>query len=76
MGRQGRISIGWVQVANSPLLTCQSLLRVRAARLMQRAIDAMHVTYFHWGFHAWALYVIVGLGLANNLPTKLSFIAN
>lgn len=31
---------------------------------MQRAIDAMRVTYFHWGFHGWALYVIVGLCLA------------
>ena len=31
---------------------------------MQRAIDAMRVTYFHWGFHGWALHVIVGLSLA------------
>lgn len=31
---------------------------------MQRAIDAMRVTYFHWGLHGWALYVIVGLSLA------------
>ncbi|WP_420547967.1 BCCT family transporter [Curvivirga sp.] len=31
---------------------------------MQRAVDAMRVTYFHWGFHGWALYVIVGLCLA------------
>ena len=30
----------------------------------QRAIAAMRVTYFHWGFHAWAVYVIVGLCLA------------
>ena len=30
----------------------------------QRAVAAMRVTYFHWGFHAWALYVIVGLCLA------------
>ena len=30
---------------------------------MQRAVDAMRVTYFHWGFHGWALYVIVGLCL-------------
>jgi choline/glycine/proline betaine transport protein len=31
---------------------------------MQRGIDAMRVTYFHWGFHGWAVYVIVGLCLA------------
>ena len=30
----------------------------------QRAIFAMQVTYFHWGFHGWALYVIFGLCLA------------
>ena len=30
----------------------------------QRAVAAMRVTYFHWGFHAWAVYVIVGLCLA------------
>ncbi|MCY4461032.1 MAG: BCCT family transporter [Albidovulum sp.] len=30
----------------------------------QRAVLAMRVTYFHWGFHAWAVYVVVGLCLA------------
>ena len=30
----------------------------------QRAVAAMRVTYFHWGLHAWSLYVIVGLCLA------------
>jgi len=30
----------------------------------QRAIQAMRVTYFHCGFHAWAVYVMVGLSLA------------
>ena len=30
----------------------------------QRAIMAMRVTYFHWGFHGWAVYVMVGLCLA------------
>ena len=29
-----------------------------------RAVDAMRVTFFHWGFHAWAVYVVVGLCLA------------
>lgn len=31
---------------------------------MQRARDAMRVTFFHWGFHGWAFYVLVGLSLA------------
>jgi choline/glycine/proline betaine transport protein len=29
-----------------------------------RAIHAMRVTYFHWGFHGWAVYVMIGLCLA------------
>ncbi|MCY4447202.1 MAG: BCCT family transporter [Rhodobacteraceae bacterium] len=30
----------------------------------ERAVIAMRTTYFHWGFHAWAVYVVVGLCLA------------
>ena len=30
----------------------------------QRAQDAMNLTFFHWGLHAWIVYVIVGLLLA------------
>ncbi len=30
----------------------------------QRAVMAMRVTYFHWGFHGWAVYVMIGLCLA------------
>lgn len=30
----------------------------------RRAAHALSVTYFHWGFHGWAVYVIVGLCLA------------
>ena len=30
----------------------------------QRAVIAMRTTYFHWGFHGWAIYVVVGLSLA------------
>ncbi|QEM81832.1 BCCT family transporter [Halomonas binhaiensis] len=30
----------------------------------QRAIDALRVTFFHWGLHGWAVYVIVGMALA------------
>ena len=35
-----------------------------AAMDVQRAALAMRVTYFHWGFHGWAGYVVVGLCLA------------
>ncbi|WP_309383413.1 BCCT family transporter [Cerasicoccus frondis] len=30
----------------------------------EAAIDAMQLTYFHWGFHAWGIYALVGLALA------------
>ena len=30
----------------------------------QRGAFAMRVTYFHWGFHGWGLYAMVGLCLA------------
>ena len=30
----------------------------------RRAVHALSVTYFHWGFHGWAVYVLVGLCLA------------
>ena len=30
----------------------------------RRAVHALQVTYFHWGLHAWAAYVMVGLCLA------------
>ncbi|ALH94931.1 BCCT family transporter [Acinetobacter equi] len=43
---------------------------------IQAAQLAMQVTFFHWGFHAWAIYTIVGLSLAyfayrHNLPLKI-----
>jgi choline/glycine/proline betaine transport protein len=28
------------------------------------ADQAMTLTFFHWGLHAWAIYVVVGLGMA------------
>jgi choline/glycine/proline betaine transport protein len=31
---------------------------------VDRAKLAMRVTYFHWGFHGWAVYVMIGLCLA------------
>ncbi|WP_282608477.1 BCCT family transporter [Pelagibius sp. Alg239-R121] len=30
----------------------------------EAAISAVRVTIFHWGFHGWGLYVLVGLSLA------------
>lgn len=40
------------------------------------AREAMNITFFHWGFHAWAIYAIVALILAvfafrHNLPLSL-----
>jgi choline/glycine/proline betaine transport protein len=37
---------------------------------------AMHLTFFHWGLHAWAIYAVVGLSLAyftyrHNLPLTI-----
>ena len=34
------------------------------AQTPEAAQAAMGVTYFHWGLHPWAVYAIVGLGLA------------
>ncbi|MDR6756949.1 choline/glycine/proline betaine transport protein [Mycoplana sp. BE70] len=33
-------------------------------RTAQAARDAMEVTFFHWGVHAWAIYAVMGLALA------------
>jgi choline/glycine/proline betaine transport protein len=30
----------------------------------EAASDAMRLTFYHWGFHAWAIYIVVGLSLA------------
>ncbi len=30
----------------------------------QRSQDAINLTFFHWGLHAWVVYVIIGLLLA------------
>ena len=43
---------------------------------IQSAQDAMRITFFHWGLHAWAIYALVGLALAYfafryNLPLKV-----
>ncbi len=46
------------------------------AESLDAAADAMVITFFHWGLHAWAIYVIVGLSLAyfafrHNLPLTI-----
>ncbi|KEQ16431.1 BCCT family transporter [Endozoicomonas numazuensis] len=43
---------------------------------IESAREAMRITFFHWGFHAWAIYAIVALILAffgyrHNLPLTL-----
>ena len=47
-----------------------------AGETIQAAQQSMRVTFFHWGFHAWAIYTVVGLALASfayrhNLPLKI-----
>ncbi|QER40888.1 BCCT family transporter [Acinetobacter suaedae] len=42
---------------------------------VQAAKEALRITFFHWGVHAWAVYALVGLSLAyfayrHNLPLK------
>lgn len=41
----------------------------------QAARDAMSLTFFHWGLHPWAVYIIVGLSLGyfcfrHNMPLR------
>lgn len=45
-------------------------------RSIQAARDAMEITFFHWGVHAWAIYALLGMSLAyfgfrKNLPLTL-----
>ncbi|MBM7063288.1 choline BCCT transporter BetT [Pseudomonas sp. UL073] len=49
---------------------------VGAANTVQAAREAMKLTFFHWGLHAWAIYAIVALILAffsfrHDLPLTL-----
>lgn len=43
---------------------------------LDSAQQAMRITFFHWGLHAWAIYALVGLSLAyfsyrHDLPLKV-----
>ncbi len=35
-----------------------------AAETQAAAVEAMRITFFHWGVHAWSIYIVVGLSLA------------
>ena len=35
-----------------------------AAKSPEAAMQAMRYTFFHWGLHAWSIYIIIGLALA------------
>jgi len=37
---------------------------VGEGRTVESAREAMVLTFFHWGVHAWAIYIVVGLALA------------
>jgi len=46
------------------------------AQTIQSAQQAMRITFFHWGLHAWPIYAVVGLALSyfafrHNLPLKI-----
>lgn len=46
------------------------------ARTLSAAKEAMAISFFHWGFHAWSIYCLVGLTLAYfgfryNLPLTM-----
>lgn len=47
-----------------------------APRSIPAARDAMEITFFHWGVHAWAIYAVMGLALAyfgyrRNMPLAI-----
>ncbi|MFS0753584.1 BCCT family transporter [Noviherbaspirillum sp. 1P10PC] len=37
---------------------------VGEGRTIEAARQAMVLTFFHWGLHAWAIYIVIGLALA------------
>lgn len=37
---------------------------VGEGRTVEAARQAMVLTFFHWGLHAWAIYIVIGLALA------------
>lgn len=47
-----------------PLAHFESPPRGGQPETIASAQEAVHITYVHWGIHAWAIYVAVGLALA------------
>ena len=47
-----------------PILYFRDPPRAGAAGTPEAAQDAMLFTFFHWGLHAWAIYVVAALSLA------------
>lgn len=47
-----------------PVMHYLSPPRGASGATVAAARDALTITYFHWGLHAWAIYIIVGLCLA------------
>ena len=50
--------------------------RLGAGGTIEAAKAAMNTAFFHWGLHAWAIYIVVGLALAyfgyrHNLPLTI-----
>ena len=37
---------------------------IGAGRTQEAASQALAITFFHWGLHAWAIYVVMGLAIA------------
>lgn len=53
-----------------PLAHFESPPRGGEAETIGAAQDAIHIAYVHWGLHAWAIYVAVGLALAYSVHRR------
>lgn len=70
------MGIGIVFFAVAEPVTHYVLPPVGTAQTVEAAQQAMSITFFHWGIHAWAIYAAIGLSLAyfgfrHNLPMSL-----
>ncbi len=59
-----------------PIMHYANPPRGLAPETVEAARQSMTVTFFHWGFHAWAIYIIVAISLAyfsfrHGLPLSL-----
>jgi choline/glycine/proline betaine transport protein len=58
-----------------PILHLQNPPRAQSSQI-ETALQAVNYTFFHWGLHAWAIYIVVGLSLGffafrHNLPLTI-----